>query len=313
MSKKDVPTQCFRFDAVIPIGSMPESEFASLHTTIIDFLAETCQDYIFQLERGAKEGKLHYQLYFKKTPPKIRARTLAILWNDRFPGISVRAASSDGLLALKSYVIKSDTREAGPWGMRPIYTGTDLDCMKKPNPFQEKIIALVKTKANDRDIHYFYEPKGGVGKSKLVKYLCFNKLACRIPMGNATQLKTFVCQAGAHSAFVIDIPRTTGQIEKLADLYSAIEEVKNGFVQSPMYGKLHQLYMDPPHVLVFSNKPPVVSVLSKDKWKIGKISYNKTFKHHYIDWKDAKDFVKKKVVNKKRKLSGEPSEPKKFI
>lgn len=289
--------QCFRHSVTIPIGSMSESDFSLMHTSIIDLFDQTCEDYIFQLERGEEEDKLHYQCYVRLID-KLRSRTLAVDWNCHFPGNTCSPASKKGNLALKNYVMKPETRVAGPWGKRPIYTGHDLNCMKHPNPFQQQVLDILATTPNDRTIHYLHEPSGGCGKSKLVKFLCYNNKAKRIPMGNAVQLKTFICQVGAASAYLIDIPRTTGAIEQLADLYSAIEEVKNGFVQSAMYGKVHQLYMEPPHILVFSNAKPKVARLSLDKWKIGTIDKD-VFGQWHIVWHKHSEY---KVKYKKRKI-----------
>lgn len=274
----------------IPQGRLPELEFSDLHTSLVDFLFENTKDFICQLERGEQAGRLHYQLYVKLHQKK-RSRTLACDWNCHFPGIHVAPGSTVGHLALKDYCMKEDTRVLGPWGKRPIYTGTDLNCMSEPYDWQEEIVELLKSPADDRLVHYIFEGYGNKGKSKLTKYLCFKKLATRVPLGNATQLKTFVCQAGSSPAYLIDIPRSTGTTERLSDLYSAIEEIKNGFVTSAMYGKMHTLYMDPPHVIVFSNAAPNFHLLSRDKWKVGHIDWNYT-----INWQP---------VN----LTTEPTEP----
>lgn len=284
---------------------MSELDFTAMHNNVYDFLAENCDDFIFQLERGLIKHELHYQGWIK-VDPKIRSKTLAVDWNPHFPGVEISEASNSGNVALKTYVMKPETRVAGPWGKRPIYTGAnDLACMVKPNGFQQTIIDIIAGDPDDRKIHYLFEPTGGVGKSKLTKFLCFKKIAKKIPMGNATQLKTFICHAGPARCYLIDIPRTTGTTEKLADLYSAIEEVKNGFVQSPMYGKMHELFMDPPHIFVFSNAKPNIYAMSRDKWKIGEIKVNKAFKVTTINWVDANKF--------KRKRESVPIVPKKTI
>ena len=53
-----------------------------------------------------------------------------------------------------------------------------------------------------------------------------------------------------------------------SELFSALEEVKNGWVESPMYGRADELIMEPPHVWVFSNELPNLNHCSLDRWTI---------------------------------------------
>lgn len=228
------------------------------------------KDYVFQLERGLLHGKLHYQMYVQLCDTlKKRSRFLELLFLDRFASVGVKPSSSVGREALRSYCMKKDpTYVSGPWGKRTIYLGEDLAIMSEPLPWHQQVLDVLATEPDDRTIYYLHEPAGRCGKSKLVKFLCWNKMALKIPLGTASQLKHSTCNRGSSRAYLVDIPRSTGKEESLCDLYSAIEEIKNGFVTSAMYGKYSELYMKPPHIFVFSNDPPNLKYLSMDKWNL---------------------------------------------
>jgi hypothetical protein len=73
------------------------------------------EECIFQLEKGEKTGKLHYQIYIKlKQNKKVRAKTLARYLNSALYGVEVRIAINGALS--KEYCMKKATRVEGPWG-----------------------------------------------------------------------------------------------------------------------------------------------------------------------------------------------------
>ena len=219
---------------------------------------QIAKHYCYQWERGHVAGKEHLQgrvnckqRYYHTGKPL--AKLLSELG---MKGVVVAACSDEGKKALQNYVIKEDTRIAGPWADRPIYLGQDLSCMNAPYPWQNEIMQMLMIPPDDRTIIWINNQSGNVGKTKLLKYLAYKKIAKRIPMGNSTQIKTNVIVQGTSKVYCVDIPRTIGTTEKIDDLIHALEEVKNGWVTSAMYGKHNELFMQPPHVLVFANWSP---------------------------------------------------------
>lgn len=272
-SKNATPNQSFYHSVIFDQFHVAAYETIRNDITGVLNSHTNINDYVFQLEKGDKKGLPHFQGYVKVNS-KIRARTFELDLNERCYGYRVRVkpCSRSGRGALRDYCMKEDTRIQGPWGKRPLYLGQDLTPMDNPRPFQRDVLNYINTPGNDREIMYIWDRVGNKGKSKLIKYLVYQKIALQVPMGNATQLKANICQQGPSPVYVIDMPRTLGSTEKLADLYSAIEEIKNGIVQCAMYGKHLQLLMMPPKVIVFSNEPPRTSMLSRDKWDIYRIS-----------------------------------------
>lgn len=246
--------------------------FANLDSQSIAHKAfeKVAKRFLYQWETAPTTGASHCQGYLNLRNKSFHtgralAKSLSMLG---MKGVTCKAASDNGKEQLKAYCMKDDTRLAGPWADRVIYQGQDLVCMKTPFPWQESILELVRNEPNDRDIIWINDHGGNVGKTKLLKYMCYNKLAKRIPLGNATQIKTNVIVQGAARCYCVDLPRTTGSTEKMQDLISAIEEIKGGWVSSAMYGKHQEIYMDSPHVLVFTNCAPPLHMMSRDRWTI---------------------------------------------
>lgn len=231
---------------------------------------QVAKKYIYQWERGHVANKPHCQAFLNlKVRSYHTGKPLgALLSGLGMKGVVCKPASTVGIAALQNYVMKDDTRIGGPWADHPVYLGQDLNMMNSPFPWQDKIIKYIQQPPDDRTIVWINDSGGNVGKSKLLKYLCYKKIAKRIPLGNATQLKTNVIVQGPSKVYCVDIPRTIGSTEKMSDLISAIEEIKGGWVSSAMYGKHQELFMQPPHVLVFSNYPPPRAMMSPDRWKV---------------------------------------------
>ena len=58
---------------------------------------------------------------------------------------------------------------------------------------------------------------------------------------------------------------------QLYDTLRVLKDIKNGFIQSPTYGKIKEIMMEPPHVVVFAENEPDLDILprySRDRWKI---------------------------------------------
>lgn len=268
-SKKKQPLQLQVFSVIFRVTD--DSDRSS--EIIEQFRRIGTQDYIFQLE---KASHYHYQCIVKlkrkdRTRPAALEKRFKPLQNKRkdVGGVGVKPASTSGIEDLRSYCMKQDeTYVKGPWTQRFVYTGQDLAIMEEPLAWHKQLLAMLAQEPNRRTIVWVTNLSGDVGKTVLCKWLRMEGRALRIPMGTATQLKTSCIAKGAHRCYTIDFPRTLGYNEKVADCFSAIEEIKNGWVESAMYGKVQELMMMPPHVFCFANWYPDVRLVSKDRWKI---------------------------------------------
>ena len=108
-----------------------------------------------------------------------------------------------------------------------------------------------------------YDPLGNTGKSKFVKLICVNRPTelCKISFGTSHQLRTALISAGPRKCYFIDIPRVSSKgtslksqensESSLIEVLTLVEDAKNGFLTSSMWGRNGQLLMDPPHIVIF--------------------------------------------------------------
>lgn len=245
------------------------------------FLDEREWRYVFQTE---KVSRRHYQgrIDLKDKSARMVKNTLLGIFQAGGYDVTNLTVTPESNASVKSdgslfYVTKKDSRIDGPWHdasfvppKKPvIYNGEDLVCMETPLPWQTELFDHTMLPCeDDRKVIWICNIKGNVGKSKWQKWMSWKHGAERVPLGTATQLKTSVADMPANTIYMIDLPRVRGSQESQHDLFSAIEEIKNGWVYAAMYGKPHELKMKPPHVIVFSNELPDMSCLSEDKWAI---------------------------------------------
>lgn len=245
-------------------------------------------NWVFQLE---KVNRYHYQGTLRCSDRKAKGTLLRDLSNAGIPteNLTFRPTSNNGRAssALDFYCTKVESRVQGPWTdpgyvaprKRPKYEGKDLACMETPLLWQTRVLDWIEGTPDDRSVRWIYNKDGNAGKSKLQKFLCWKGKATMIPMGTATQLKTAVIAKGPFGAYVCNIGRVTGNQESQKDLFSALEAIKDGFVESAMYGKAQTLFMEPPHVIVFSNDLPDLRLASLDRWKVYEVKDQNDFLH----------------------------------
>lgn len=236
----------------------------------------------FQTEIGENKQK-HWQITWqcKKKGRKTEFKDWFVNLIKKVEGLPVYylepCAKDKGKHAVY-YVTKCDSRINGPWSDVPIYTGKDLKCMETPFPWQKSILDKLKTEADDRSLIWIYDNKGCNGKSKLFKYLGFNKLASLMKVDNADRLSSIICSRGPQPAYLVDIPRTVCAKKSMSSVYEVLESLKDGYCFSCMFGKEQELYMDSPWVIVFANIPPEISRVTNDRWQVFEIDDTRRLK-----------------------------------
>lgn len=159
------------------------------------------------------------------------------------------------------------------------YVDKDIEFLDDPEnryPWQKKFMGLffdhdefALTTPDDRQVYWVKDAHGNSGKSKFCKWLVRrNPNITKIAFGTSTQLRESVISEGAKDFYILDIPRTLGSDDSMSSVLSVIEDIKNGYVKSGMYGASKTLFMMPPHVLVLTNRDCPERCLSEDRWKI---------------------------------------------
>lgn len=235
-----------------------------LQSNIFKFFNTIAKKFIFQLERCPSTGTEHYQCYVNLRTKKRRPELIKMFNNNGFNGADIKPASELGKERLKDYCMKKDSRIEGPWADKPIYLGADL--ISNLYPWQQSIVKMLDVKPHPRNIHWYYDHKGGKGKSSIAKYMYFHHKILTLSIGKASDLLNLVYKLQGQRMYIFDISRTV-PAGSMNDIYMALESVKNGYFVNTKYDT-GVCCMEIPHVIVFSNHLPKLSALSKDRWKI---------------------------------------------
>ena len=157
------------------------------------------------------------------------------------------------------------------------YTGKDIEIFRQKGfyPWQEKVNEIIFEPntftiqdSSSREVFWIYDQTGNTGKSLFTKYLCYNNnTITKLAFGSGSQMRSAVVEEGPKKCYIIDIPRQLYNDDFQKNIYSVIEDLKNGFVKSSMYGKSKTLFMEPPIVIIFSNFSCPDNKLSVDRWQ----------------------------------------------
>lgn len=245
---------------------------------LIQICLHECDWYVWQEEVGEKTHTPHIQGTLKLK--KKQRMTALKKWNKK---ISWRATECIG--ASICYASKVATRAGRQWFNGIDIPGQDQKSLDQQildeyyhdvawKPWQQMVIDICLTKPDSRKIYWFWERNGNVGKSYLVKYIDIIH-DCIIGTGKKNDIYNEVltwCQENrgkSPKVVVCDVPRY--DIDYIN--YGAIEQIKNGHLYSGKYkgGKVRYKH---PHVFIFANTPPDLTVLSADRWIIYEIGEN---------------------------------------
>lgn len=264
MPKDERESSCCVWDVTIPADRINVGDLRK-------HFASYCKKYTFQLEQGATTGYRHYQCRVSLKTKSRKGTLIASSFNIPGMHISVTAtANKDN----DFYVLKEDTRLDGPWTDQDKPQLRTVDKMENEGLFlwQHSIIEQT-AEYDDRKVHVIIDRVGNIGKSALCKYLYMKHDACIVPpLMDEKDLMQYVMSFPPAKLYVIDMPRAMKK-KKLNALYSGIEQLKNGMMYDLRYhGKFR--YIDEPNIIVFTNTPPKMLYLSRDRWSLWKVEDN---------------------------------------
>lgn len=165
-----------------------------------------------------------------------------------------------------SYQCKEETRK--PNGRQWSYGfPKQVKIIEQLYPCQKKIEEIYLTEPNDRNVYWFWESNGNVGKSAFVKYMVVKYGCLFCDGGRKADLVNLVFNANMDDTRCIiwDIPRANRN--KIS--YSTIEAIKNGLICNTKYETGVKAF-NPVHIFIFANFPPDMNedTLSEDRWII---------------------------------------------
>lgn len=132
-------------------------------------------------------------------------------------------------------------------------------------PWQGEVIASIKGQDN-RCVDVILDGDGGIGKTTLAKYMVANHMATYVPPFNDAQDYMAFAMAKPSDCYIIDLPRAE-DTKKARGLWSAVEQIKNGYVYDKRYN-FRDAWIGEPKVLVFTNELPDKTSLSADRWRL---------------------------------------------
>ncbi len=182
----------------------------------------------------------------------------------------------------RNYCHKDDThdniwRYARGWS-KPVPLATiTYDILDE---YQKSIADFFKKPADprfSRDIYWFYEREGNMGKTILSTFFYDQRDACLVGgkasdcfLGVSKYLETHDGQGP--QIVIIDIPRSSHKYVS----YTAIEKIKDGLLFSGKY-ESKPCRFNRCHVICFGNEEPNYSEMSEDRWKIIEFKKDKLF------------------------------------
>lgn len=236
-----------------------------------DKFRKFCRQFKFQKEECPSTKKLHYQCRVKLMNKIRKNQVIALLTENGMnpDGDRVTPTSSENITNY-FYVMKDESRVDGPWSDETKPMPTDIQVIEnEKQEWMETVIDSLEL-TDFRTINCVIEERGNIGKSMFCDWLVWHKMAALVPptLPDANALLQYTYSLGEKRCYLIDLPRAMNQ-KKLAPLYVAIEEIKNGRLYDPRYGDRPPIKMrERPNIWVFANTLPNLAHLSVDKWKL---------------------------------------------
>lgn len=251
---------------------------------------------IFGEEICPTTGKIHYQTFiaFNKN------QRVDFIWNylkKKFP-------NTNGFGWLEpSYASEEHNENYCSKDGKVIKWGDmfDSDWKINANDLNEEQLAITKIFETPEDpkfgrkIYWFWEPKGGWGKSLTATYMIDQMGATEVSGAKKDVLfgiSTLVDAGKFPKIVVIDIPR----VNKDSISIQAIEMVKNGKFFNEKY-ESGMCRFPRPHICVFANCLPDTSKMSKDRWVIRLLCPKSYFKDTVLP--ELKNEFKNELTKKK--------------
>lgn len=225
---------------------------------------ENCKKAAVQPEKG-ESGTPHLQGCISLIK-KIRFEQLRRMW----PGVAWYP-TKDEAAAIK-YCTKEETRDGEGFTIGIKKPVKDPLENKEPLPWQKEIIEMIKTEADDRRINWFFDKKGGVGKTSIAKHMCIKYPKNILYVGGKSNdikfgVKSFL--DNPKNELLMCIFDFTRSIEGFVS-FEAIEAIKNGIFYNTKY-ESGMVVFNSPHIIIFANFEPDKSKLSEDRWNIKNI------------------------------------------
>lgn len=246
------------------------------HISLLEeFFNSSNSSYIFAEELGKSGETPHLQGYCElKT--KMRLTALKSALGDNFNHIHLEKPKGNKQQNV-TYCSKENGKKYHSLDIK-IPKPLAIMTLDKLKPEQRQIAEMFREDEDPlfgRDVYWFWEPQGRWGKSILCKYMLDNMGAMVVEGANNDILCGVAKYIEEHNEaprmIIFDIPR----VNEGGVSYQAIEKLKNGYFFSGKY-ESGMVRFNSPHLICFSNDPPLCEKLSKDRWQIYELFHHKS-------------------------------------
>ena len=151
------------------------------------------------------------------------------------------------------------------------------EIFKNPYPWQKFLKEKILTQTpDDRTVNWIIDPVGNTGKSSFARAYTSreNTDAILMKIDNLDRMElSFIYKVSQYREehykdpriLFFDFPRASNY-EKVMNATSLMEDIKSGDVETNFGGRHKEIKLPDVHVIVLSNTPPDLSVLSTDRW-----------------------------------------------
>jgi hypothetical protein len=232
----------------------------------------------FQLEKCPETGNLHWQgrglLIKRLRAGKAAAQAAELMRLQYFEPTHASVYLKGGF----NYVVKAESRVAGPWTESdpPKFKTSDVVHLENVGllPWQERVLEILAAPVCPRTVHWIADARGNNKKSAFEQLLHFRGLAFSLPYYDAYEkFMQYAYGFASKNAYVVNIVRSiNGYDEKQRNGFGmflgAVERLKDGVVVDGRNVPRAPIMMNRPHVLIFANNLPLLDKASLDRWTI---------------------------------------------
>jgi hypothetical protein len=194
-------------------------------------------------------------------------------------------------IASDAYCTKEEGRVDGPFycgkseKFDQSYSTMELSTWQKQ--IYESLLSPEIEDLRGRNIISIHDSRGKSGKSQFTKWLRVGQRQLtvrKLPVASVQQLNSavyLITKTTQVDLFVIDVTRSLGKDQSFKDLFSALEDVINGYVTDVMFGKFHEAIFRPPTILLFTNYEfqEIHPFMSDDRWVPFLLGADKNLSH----------------------------------
>jgi hypothetical protein len=282
-------------------------------TQLLEFCKQYGKKWAFQKEKG-DSGYTHWQGRISLFKRKFKHQVWQYFKDENLPVPNYLEPTVDKEYRTGSqfYVLKKETRVEGPWTDRTVEEDEKnlprfvcfanvLKDTTNMYPFQLEVLNSGSPEILQRDlrvINLVVDVKGNSGKSSIAKYIHTYRKGYDMPVLNDFEKIIYTTcnilkgnKDTNPGIMLFDLPRAMAK-NKLHGIFSAFEQIKKGYVYD-----LRNKYKDwdfiPPSIWVFVNEDLDLSLLSKDRWHMYKIS---SLTHSFVEYAPSLDNITRRLV-----------------